>query len=280
MVGPFLGVDCWGAFARAAEDTSVSTCDLSGTITAYPAGVVGLLLLAHHRARLGQPLRVQPPTNPDLLNYLERIDLFSRLAECADIAGDVEHLRRNRRYESNRFTEIIDPANRGFSEVLSVIWEFFERTDPTRKERAFGIFDEVLANIRDHSSPEAPAAAACCVQIQVYRRSIELAFGDLGVGFRTSLSCNPHLRRYATDAQALKAAVLERHSRLSHEDQNRGGGLRRAFDLVHEVGGSGRILTRNGRVQQTGVIFRPIFGTTESTFPGTLAQFLLPRRAS
>lgn len=272
----YLGTESWHVFSRWAHHRGACTCDLEKTIQVYPPGVVALLLLARYRSERGLATQIIPPQSADVRNYLERIDFFANVATHAAVTQNVAYLQGNRRNHTGKFTELLTPTEHGFPEALEVIWGFLKKFIPEHR-RVYGVFDEVLTNIADHSAPDGARPAYSCAQVQIYQDKIELAFGDLGVGFRESLSRNPQLPRFASDRDALRAALLERSSRLAHTDRARGGGLRRAVDVVHQFGGTVDIRSWHGKGWHSPGMTLPRVQSVTPGFPGTLVRMMIPR---
>jgi hypothetical protein len=252
------------------------TCDMREVICVYPPGVVGLVLMAQHRSTLGLPTRAVLPVSSDVLNYMERIDCLSRLAAHVEFDRDVSYLAGNRRFSATTFTEVLAPEDAEFAHAADVIWRYLEREVPAEVHLIFSAFEEVLKNIQDHSAPDRPGSAFCCIQVQVYDGAIELAFGDLGVGFLTTLRGNPRLPPLADEEAALRGVLLHGFSRLAHRQEHRGGGLRRASDVVARLRGSFKAISRNGMVLRYAADSHR-FCMTSHTFPGTLMWMRIPR---
>lgn len=272
----YLGAESWRSFSQWAHDLGACTCDLAKTVQVYPPGVVALLLLARYRSEQGLATRIIPPQSADVLNYLERIDFFANVSTHAALTENVAYLQGNRRKHSGMFTELLTPTEHGFPEAKEVIWGFLKRFH-IQHTNVYSVFDEVLSNIADHSAPDGGPPAYSCAQVQIYQDKIELAFGDLGVGFRESLARNPDLPRFTSDRDALRAALLERSSRLAHTDRARGGGLRRAVDVVHQFGGTVDILSWQGKAWQVPRFNLPQIKSVSPGFPGTLVRMMIPR---
>ena len=272
----FLGQTEWPALSALANAEERCECDLSETRVAYPAGVVALVLTAVRQAEAGRPMSIRLPQSSDVSNYLERIDFFAKLSELAEFDPDPADLARNRRYPADTLTEVLTPEDEDFDAVLDLTWSHFRAETPETLTQFYSAFEEVLRNIRDHSRPDAVPAFAC-VQVQVYRNSVEFAFGDLGVGFLATLRQNPELTGLRSESEAIESALVHWRSRLGHEDPDRGGGLRRAADVVQALGGEMKVLSGNGTggVRGHG---RPAFGTLGMRFPGSLVWMKLPRQ--
>lgn len=273
----FLGSGIWPSLARLARQPGVCEIDLRDVRMAYPPGTVGLLLLTQYRREHNLPTHIRCPRSTDVLNYLERIDFFAKAGACASFDADLEELSHHRRNPSDRFTEILTPSDEGFEEALTVIGGFLRKHFPEQADAAFRAFEEVLQNIDDHSAPGRDPAYSC-VQVQVFETGIELALGDLGVGFRASLSRNPNLAPFESEEEALRGALIHRYTRLPN-NRARGGGLRHAVDTVRERGGIVRIRSRDGTVHNRPNSGRLAFDSVAHAFPGTLVAMQIPRRS-
>jgi hypothetical protein len=267
----YLGQTDWATLARQTTPAE-AVVDLEDVRVAYPPGSVALLLLAKFREMRGWRTRIRCPQNSDVLNYLERIDFFRKLGSTVDCDVDLEALAKHRRYRSGKFTELLTPSNDGFSEVLTVLFNFMEQNVSKHATTAFTAVDELLVNVADHSAPGRDAAFSCA-QIQVYKEAVELAVGDLGIGIRASLKRNPELPRFTSDMQALQGAMLNGYSRLVQS--SRGGGLRFAADRVIESGGAIRVQSYGGLAYTRERLVR--FHEETDQFPGTIISVRIPR---
>lgn len=273
----YLGIHGWSVFAELSAYTEPCICDLRKVLYVYPPGIVGLILMLHKRAGAGLPTEIMLPQNSDVLNYLERVDFLSKLPDDVKLDQDVSFLAYNQRNQSDYFSELLTPTNIDFDQVKNVIWSFLEREVSGEVHPIFGAFEEVLQNIQDHSDPSRNQAAYYCIQVQVYQGAIELAFGDLGVGFLATLRRNPELLHLQNEVSALRGALLYGYSRFAHEKVHRGGGLRRASQIiVNRFGGKFKVLSQNGEALQSQTDGQK-FETTQHAFPGTLVWMYIPR---
>lgn len=214
------------------------TIDLSRLRFVEPAGMLGFVTACVEAQRMGNTLTIVPPNDPDVANYLLRMhfrdllrhhgigfsgpfasrqvrarELGTRLLELCTIMDHVEGERiGGQLYAMGRVAGV--PV--GFIRRAVVAWE------------------EALDNALEHSGRHEVFTVA-----QRYQRRIEIAVGDLGVGFLATLK-----RRYriATDAQALALAIRPGISGVSAE---RGNGLPYAIEEVVDEGG-GIFLLRSG----------------------------------
>ncbi len=271
----YLGHLDWHSLARVANKSSSCEIDLRDVRVVYPPGSVALLLASRYRHDLGFETIIRCPENPDVLNYLERIDFFRKAKEYVCFEPDVESLARNRRNPSNKLTELLTPSEAGFPEVLDVVAAFLREHSPAQARSTYSALDELLCNIDDHSAPGFDAAYSCA-QIQVFREAVELALGDLGIGILNSLSRNTSLPPLASDAAALNGALIHRYSRLAN-NRTRGGGLRRAADVIIQRGGEFRVRSYRGHAYNRRGSSQLRFEDVSGSFPGTIVSVRIPR---
>lgn len=274
-----LSEDDLSLIAAFSQCTASCTCDLSNVKMATPAGVVSAILASHYRVSRGWITKIIVPKNKNVLNYLERVDFFAKLPESVALDRDISYLAQNSRNASDNFSEVMIPTEFGFDHVKDVVWMYLEQEIPDRVRYLYGAFEEVLENIQQHSDPNNLGSDRCaysCVQVQIYAGAIQLAFGDLGVGFLSTLQQNPQHFDLADEAEALRGVLLQRFSRWSHQFSYRGGGLRRASEIVTKYfQGRLKVLSHCGvAIQENGEYS---FGTTEHPFPGSLIWMRLPR---
>jgi hypothetical protein len=276
-MGMFLGMDSWELLARAAAMPEPCILDLSDVVMVYPPGTVALLLALEHRSKHGRSTEIRAPRSADVLNYLERIDLFRRAAPHATFADSITALRTNRRNATGTFTELLTPRGDGLQAPLNVAEAFLREHAPTNWRKIYCGVEETLGNVWDHSlARDSPAESYA--QVQVYRGCIEIAVGDPGVGFRASLARNPELPVFASEQDALKAVLLQRLSCRSHLEPFRGGGLRRALNAITGAGGWARIATRGAAAVHTVHAPEPVLAHTGTLFPGTLLNLRIPKQ--
>lgn len=268
----YLGHTDWGTLAAKAANAQFAELNLEAVRVAYPPGSVALLLLARYRELMGCSTRIRCPQNTDVLNYLERIDFFHKAGAGVDFDADLPALAKHRRFPSTRFTELLTPSDEGFEEVQNVLYDFVRQNARQQANALYAAVDEILRNVSDHSAPGNNAAFSCA-QIQVYKNAVELAVGDLGVGFLGSLNRNPLLPKLASDRDALEGAMIEKYSRLG--DRERGGGLRFAADAVQKSGGSMRVQSYCGFAYTVRDGIR--FQQHATAFPGTILSVRVPR---
>lgn len=282
----FLGHKEWGPLSRACLDERLFTCDMRDTVRVYPPGVVALALVTHHRAASGWQTRIQPPEDDGVLTYLGRIDFFDQIHSDAHVVGDLSWLQGHRRRSSEGFSELIAARDQRFDDVAEVVWNHLQEEAPDEAQPTFTAFEELLSNIEQHSAPSQDQPAQSFVQVQAYQGEIDLAFGDLGVGYRASLRENPDLHALADEAEALRGVLVEGHSRFRNREE-RGGGLRYVARRVRGLRGRMKILSGDGLARcESGRDDRapgrqdrldPKLSTIDDAFPGTMAWIQLPR---
>jgi hypothetical protein len=278
-LGVFLGKDSWTVLAQAARTPCCCVLDMGEVAVAYPPGAVALMLALEYRAKQGLLTQLHPPRSADVLNYLERIDLFRRAAAFTKFSSDVSGLSCNRRNASALFTELLAPRDDGVQTALNVVENFVRRHGASKFTCIYTAMEETLGNVDDHSLL-GHGVAESYAQVQVYRGWIEIALGDLGVGFRASLAENPELPAMCSERDALRAALVQRYSRLSHVDSMRGGGLRQALSVVAKSGGAARVQSHGATAIQCHGQTEPLIGSSTYHFPGTLLHFRIPKQRS
>lgn len=282
----YLGHRSWKRLSRGCLEERLFICDLRNTHRVYPPGVVALALVTHHRAANGRQTRIYPPVNDDVLTYLGRIDFFEQIHPDAHVAEDISWLDHHRRRSSEGFSELIAARDQRFGDVADVVWNHLQEEVPDQAQPTFDAFVELLMNIEQHSAPSADRPAHCFVQVQSYRQVIDLAFGDLGVGYRNSLQENPDLPELTGETDALRGVIVDGYSRLGHREE-RGGGLRHVWQRVCRLKGEMKILSGDGLAHtgsaSGGATSReprytdPELCTIDARFPGTMAWIQLPR---
>lgn len=282
----FLGHHQWKQLSRGCRVDHLFICDLSGTVRVYPPGVVALALTAHYRAAEGRQTRILPPKDVDVLTYLNRIDFIEQIRPYAHVVGDLSWLKGHRRRSSEGFSELIAARDQRYEDVADVVWNHLQGEAPEEAQPTYSAFEELLANIEEHSAPSEDRPAHSFVQVQGYRQEIDLAFGDLGVGYRTSLRKNPDFRDLADETEALRGVLMDGYSRFGDREE-RGGGLRHVWQRVQRLDGRMKILSGDGLARsdagdggaKTEISAGPApdLSAISDAFPGTMAWIQLPR---
>lgn len=282
-----LGHHQWAQLAQAAGADEVVVFDLTHTRVVYPAGVVALALITHARAQRDSPTRIVPPNSDDVLTYLGRIDFFEQIHSSASVDGDISALDHHRRRPSRRFTELIAARDQGFDDVAEVVWKHLSDRSLEEARSIFPVFEELLTNIAEHSRPGSERPAHCFVHVQTYAHEVDLAFGDLGVGYLVTLQQNPELPPLADEMEALRGVLLNGYSRLGHQEDDRGGGLRHIHELVERLEGRMKLLSTDGLARTSPGEEQPGWqrdsdggirpSQLAAPFPGTMAWIQLPR---
>lgn len=261
------------------------TCilDLSQIETVTPAGVVALLLFAKGRMTQDgrrRPTRIEtPPARSQAFKRLEQIDLLYLLRYFSQ----VRFVNLNRynpapptpKLSNHTKTLIAGSPQRDTTHDL--MRRYLEHAYPERADRLKGVFSELLNNINDHAGNQQDMPFHC-IQMQTTSGGLELAFGDLGVGFRASLARNPENPAYTDESSALRAAIIESRSGKGHENPDRGGGLTRALEAVSDLGGCFRVLSRDGLATSQDPE-SPSFDPLPEVFPATMVWVRLPLTA-
>ena len=272
---PALDASAWPMLGALAAHTGPAFLDLSGLRAVTPAGVAALLLVTRTRQGVFTILELPDRRSP-VFKYLVQIRLVHLLRVWSNVRFD-------RPQDYNRPPDLAPGSL--FSQTLisidkpdaaaDLMTSFLDDHYPRRAAKLRTVFTELLNNLSDHSWTS-DGTPFFCVQMHALRSGLQIAFGDLGPGFRTSLARNPDLPAYSTEAQALHAAIVEAKSSMAHTHPTRGGGLRRALTAVAELGGQYRVLSLDGSARLS-ADRTPTFGTPEDAFPGTLAWIDLPR---
>lgn len=267
-----IGSESWPELARLCQQAEPCVIDLRHTERVYPPGAVGLVLLARYRADLGHRTLFLPPVSDGLRAYLRRIDFFDNLEGLVDIEDDLSDTAHHRRNRSDRFTEILN-VQEGIDDALQVIWAFLKReVSSDQLQSTYSAFDELLTNIDMHASLGQRTKTFACVQTQVYSNRIEMAFGDLGVGFLATLRANPLHRHLDSDEEALRGALENGISRF--HDEAHGDGLRRVALRTEALQGQLIVASKHG-------LARWLRGTRSyesmsSPHPGTMTWIRIP----
>ena len=270
-----LDASAWPTLGALASHTGPAFLDLTDVQSVTPAGVAALLLVTRSRQRVYTILDLPSRRSP-VFKYLVEINLVHlvRFWCGTRFAGPQDCDRSPAPAPGSLFSQTlisIDEPDAAEGLMTSFLAEHYpDQATPLRT-----VLTELLNNLRDH--PKSPSNAPFyCVQMHALKHGLQIAFGDLGPGFRTTLARNPDLPPYPSEADALHAAVVEARSSLSHVHPTRGGGLRRALTAVKDLGGHYRVLSIDGaaHLSDDGT---PAFGTSEAAFPGTVTWINLPR---
>jgi hypothetical protein len=239
--------------------------NLNGKAPIKPSGVVGLLLIIKYYHNLKKKVKLFLPHDDNILNYLERIDFFAKTREFIEYDWDIEWRQQNARNPSDRFTEIISTQNKiDYRQVIDVFDNFIKgRMTREKRLRLRSFLEETIYNVRDHASLIEEEEVFYCAQIQTYMYNVHLALGDIGVGIRHSLNASKKFR-FKNDLEPIRNVIDKGISRIT-DDEERGGGLKRAYEAVRDVGlkmflrsGSAAILlSRNNPLEFEGLKYVP-----------------------
>jgi hypothetical protein len=251
-----------------------------------PVGMIGLLGLGRHlRDRAGAPAALQLPDGGEVPGYLARMGFFQAGAE-------IFSMEDRPAWRGGRASEVlleITPIqeNRDVHDLVERVQEraalILGRTlhlPPSAVVQFSVILSEVCQNILEHA--EAPgwvAAQTYHWSRRLGRQVLVLAVGDVGRGFRGSLS-SEHAGRYAdrwSDATALEAAFI--HGLTRFPDQGRGQGIQQIRKQVRRW--EGMIAIRSGTARIADVPEWEDLPPLESglpAVPGSWITILLPER--
>lgn len=275
---PKLKEDEWETIAELAHYTGNSIVSFETLQSAHPAGSVALILAAKHRQKEHHATLILTPKSKTALDYLMRID-FPRLARRYSVLFDrpQQRLEQLYRQDRDRFTEILQVGAPRAKRVFDQVKDYYRNRFRGHFARAWSTFEQVFSNIEDHTASSGERPALNIIQVQGYQQHLEVAFGDLGMGFLKSLKRNPAHTTVVSEQEALSRVILDEESGLGHQNKNRGGGLRKALDAIQKLGGSFRLVSGDG------VAFRGArkhenfqFTAMQPSFPGTIMAVWIP----
>ena len=269
-----LDSSAWPLLGRLAESEGACFLDLTQLRRVTPDGVVALLLMT--RSRQGRyTILSLPEKRGPVYRHLVRIDLVHLLR-----LWGYTRFERVQAYDRSPpvgpdapFSKTLISISDEHEGAVGLVCKYIDDAYPSKATTLKTVFTELLNNLRDHSSSD--DAPFYCTQVHAMEGGLHIAFGDIGVGFKASLAGNPSLPAFPTQAHALRAAVVDAASGLSHLNPDRGGGLQRAFNAVADLGGHYRVRSYDGgaHLLSDGT---PSFGLSPHNFPGTLTGISLP----
>jgi len=249
--------------------------DLSSVRFVSPWAIVMLCLLLIEKKFTSPKADLVLPRDNDLLCYLKRMHLDNLFKE----------LGYDKAFEDLNRIEISEPPNSNIQEILHCSYsdEFNARLGHLNiMFRNFGlnrddanlatnIIAELGNNVFDHNLGNWPTDISGCILVaQNYpaKKSMEVAIGDPGIGFRRSLGVAfPDLK---SDVEAIKKGLGGYTGRV---DEKRGNGLkfvqRWTIDNFH-----GKLIIQSGdglvEVDEKGITGRNVYKVL-----GTLVQFMI-----
>jgi len=251
-----------------------------------PAGMIALLALGRQVLnRTGELPTLQLPEGGDIPGYLARMAFFEA---SRDIFRQEERPPRRAARASEILLEVTPiQENRDVHELVERVQEraavILGRTlhlPPTAVVPFAVILSEVCQNILEHAEgPGWVAAQTYHWSRRLGRQVLVLAVGDVGRGFRGSLSAE-YSGRYGSrwnDATALEAAFI--HGMTRFPDQGRGHGIQQIRKQVRRWGGLMTI--RSGEARITDVPEWEDLPPLESNLPpivGSWITLILPAR--
>jgi|GEM_PF-2985726 len=219
--------------------------DLQDLAFATPLDLVGLASLVSS-APPESRIRLRPPADPLVANYLRRMDLLPILAPRVTV--EPEFALETPREQTPGLIELRHIASA--AEVGSVNDRLFaelERVLPYPSHRA--VF-EIIAELLENASSHGASASGAYLAAQFYTgrtsgmpRGFWIAVADAGIGVRAHLGQNPAFRQL-DDADAIRVASQLGVSGTN--DAGRGLGLK---DIRSRAGHSsgGQVVTLSGR---------------------------------
>lgn len=270
-----LDESTWPLLAEVAAHDGPCVLDLSGVKIITPSGAVGMVLMTRSRRRY-LTIVILPPRKGKASAYLQLIDFLHLARVYGNVRFDrpVDYGRVTMKEIS--FTKLLISGSDDYVTAHDVIHRHFETVYPGNVRELKVVFSEVLNNIQDHASSEGNSPFFC-VQVQTGRQGLQLTFGDLGVGFRTSLARNPELSPFSDEPAALEGAIVHGYSSCSHINPERGGGLKRALDHVVRLRGDYRVVSKDG-VACMSAAHGMAFSTLSHPFPGAIVGISIPAR--
>ena len=252
-----------------------------------PYGLIGLLAVGQDaRLRTGLAPLIEPPRDPEVRSYINRMHFWIAAAEVFDLQ------RVPPRPPSITDALIEVTPIRSHEDVHSVVEGVRERAQRILHQRLgypkpavihFSVMlSEVCQNILEHAG----AIGWVCAQRYRWKRRlgrdvIVLAVMDVGVGFEGSLGAE-HARRTGeawSAASALEAAFLRGESRFA--DPGRGQGLQAIRSQVIKWNGAIRIRSGDAMIARVPEWddAEPL-GTGLTRFPGAQILIVLPARSA
>lgn len=268
----------WALFAEVAGHDGPCILDLREMTTISPGGLVGLVLMTRSRRRLYTNI-IAPPKKSPVSGFLGSVDFYHLMRGHGNARFErpVDYSRQQLKPSEVAFTKLLVSESKDYDSTHRVIQRHIEEQYPETASKLKTVFTEVLNNICDHAGESAPPFY--CIQVQTYKSGLQLAFGDLGIGFKESLQQNPKLPALESEAHALEGAIRHGYSSRSHINEERGGGLRRALDHVLKLEGSYRVLSRDGLASASAA--NPLaFEVFDCPFPGSIVWIDLPSRTA
>ncbi|HEX3035286.1 MAG TPA: hypothetical protein VHT73_09150 [Thermodesulfobacteriota bacterium] len=247
---------------------------------ADPFGVIMLLLLIKNLRGHSIDVKVVPPTNPDVSNWLERMNFFVEIENDCEFTWDISRLRSNLRNPSRSLKEVTRiTSEKEITSIVEVLTDILIDDygfQPQVVYRLGGVMIETFQNIPQHSNPMKedfdPYGIAA---IQSYKDHFYLVVGDIGIGIRGSLALSGRYKRQElSDLEAIKIVLENGASRF--KDEGRGGQIKRVCQIVSSLGGTTLLRSGNNRILVKGNSIKSWEGVG---FPGTQIAIKIPHTA-
>ncbi len=231
-----------GALDSAHYEVSIMAGSL---IFAAPQEVCGLRALLDYAAIQTDSVRFDCPTDPNVHNYLARMNFYEGLPSNVALSRPAPTLRRqNRRRNLVELCRI--ESTEDVENLMDGVWnvaqgQFGSGAMAKACATALGAATE---NVVDHA--ESPIGALVAAQ-RYERRGLELAVVDLGLGIPTTLRRNA-LHRGLSDLEAVQQALVDGVS--SSQQVGRGAGLTELVATVRRARAS-TLAIQSGRAHLT-----------------------------
>ena len=258
--------------------------DFSSLNFVQPDGLVFLTLFLNSEMVAGLHIKA---TLPEIkwdeqcpLTYMNRMHFFEKANNLTISDGDeskLAELGKMQEHVSRNFTPLVDSLDKydisenednldtlidSFVNFLQVHYSLSKTLVRLLKQ----LITETFLNLVEHSQPDGTVLPYYCSQIQHYpqRQGFRLAIGDLGVGIRKSLNT---IHNFGSDIEALIEVVENGVSRMSNQDQERGGGIKYIFEIAEILKIGCCIRSGKGEIS---INPRGMITKTDGTwFPGT-----------
>ncbi len=257
-------------------------CELTEVMAAslkfvFPLDVCLLRFLLDYAAARSESVIFDCPSDPDVHRYLCRMDFYRDLPGNVQLSSAVPNLVRKNLggslIEMTRVTKSID-----VEDVIHRTWEvtraqFGSGNMATATATAVGAATE---NVLDHAESQFGALVAA----QRYKKGLQLAVADLGLGIPTTMRRLPKYSKLS-DQDAVALSLKDQETSTGRVGQ--GAGL---YELLTAIGraGNSNLVIRSGlahlTIQFQGGLEIRRFLTPPSSIQGTLISIhLLPNKS-
>ena len=196
---------------------------------AYSKEIVRIKSVIQFAKEKKLPVRIKPPANKNVKDYVGRMDLFKGF----------RYEYPHEKHESDRFFPIYEVTN-DTNEILfdrsHTVFAFAKIPSNYINELA-DVFTELSDNVYYHSGPVEKSGKGFA-HAQAYSENINIAIDDCGVGFLGSYKRTNQVR-FRSEIQIIEGAFEEMESSLntSPKSGNRGLGLFTVKEFIKKYGG-------------------------------------------